>query len=73
MKLTKADKERAARYRHAVPWFLGVLHERMNYVMQHAQKERTNLSPSLWDALFDLELEVSFHEPAEPPYGRRTT
>ena len=60
---------------------LGNLHERMRAVRTLAQKYWETLSNdegrrdynNLYQAIWDLETEVSFYEAANPPYGRRET
>lgn len=72
MCLTKADKAQQDLYRDAKPDNLGTLHERMQAVMYHAQlTDLYRTDPVLWDLLHDLQIEVSFHRPAKPPYGHR--
>ena len=58
-------------YEATAPKQFGNLHERMKYVMALLEAEKDNVSDKLWHAVFDLETEVKFHTPAEPPYGRR--
>lgn len=79
MKLTAKDKEVAEKYATAKPKQFGNLHERMQYVMKLLREKRTSpiiddlfFGDALWNALFDLQTEVSYHEPQSPPYGRRT-
>lgn len=73
MKTTKQDLKRRENYKDCGPNQLGSLHERMKRVMQLVNDEelRKLIPHSLYDALYDLEEEVSYHEPARPPYGRR--
>jgi len=75
MKLTDQDKARAEQYRKCKPKQFGNLHERMQYVMVLLNRghSASSIGNDLWHALFDLENEVSYHEPQKPPYGRRTT
>lgn len=74
MKLTAKDKACADQYRNCKPKQFGNLHERMQYVMKLLNRGHTasSIENDLWHALFDLETEVSYHEPQKPPYGRRT-
>jgi hypothetical protein len=63
-----------ARYSAAKPDDLGNLHERMKAVIERAQEiNLSRIDIVLWHHLFDLQTEVSFHEPALPPYGHRHT
>lgn len=73
MKIGKQDLRRREKYRECEPNQLGSMHERMKRVMQIASDEevRKAIPHELYDALCDLETEVSYHEPARPPYGRR--
>jgi uncharacterized membrane protein len=77
MKLTKADIERHRQYRLGTSVnSLGNLHERMRAVrtmMQMYREAGTPIPNDLEQAIWDLETEVSFHVPAKPPYGKRTT
>jgi hypothetical protein len=50
---------------------LGNLHERMRCVRVLADVIHESLPNELYQAILDLELEVSFHEPADPPFGHR--
>ncbi len=76
-KLTNKDKRRMQKYAECEPKQLGTLHQRMKYAMEIV--ERMNLESinrpdghDLVTALYDLQTEVGYHEPAKPPYGRRT-
>lgn len=71
MKLTAKDEERRRKYFQSEPKHLGNLHERMRYAMDLLEQECETVGDALWDALFDLELEVSYHVPQTPPYGQR--
>jgi hypothetical protein len=72
MKITRKNQVTADRYRATVPKQLGDLHERMRYLMQlGSEAELWKTHNDLWHALHDLEVEVSFHEPAHPPFGKR--
>lgn len=66
----------ASRYRQCKPNQFGNLHERMKFVINKlnelSNKEKENFDNTLWHAIFDLETEVKYHEPAKPPYSRRT-
>lgn len=60
-------------YRASQAKQFGNLHERMKFAMERLQELYgcgVDIN-DLWQAMFDLQLEVSFHTPAEPPYGRR--
>lgn len=72
MKLKPSNNAARRAYLSASPKKLGTLHERMAFVMGLLQRERENVCHELWDAIYDLELEVSYHEPQLPPCGRRT-
>ena len=81
----KKDQEVRSRYLKAEPKFLGDLHQRMQRVMTLLREQGALIAPvqgdpapidlrvwhELWHAVHDLELEVSYYEPAQPPYGRR--
>lgn len=69
---TAADYAVEARYRAARPDDLGTLHERMKAVIERGRAiELWRIDNDLWQAIHDLQTEVSFHEPASPPYGHR--
>jgi hypothetical protein len=74
MKLTNKDKARAAKYRQCKPKQFGNLHERMQYVMAllNSGDSESSIGYALRTALYDLETEVKFYEPQDPPYGRRS-
>lgn len=73
MKLTKRDKAQAEKYRLCAPKQFGNLHQRMKLVMGYLSvSDRKLIGNDLWQALFDLETEVSYYEPVSPPYGQRT-
>lgn len=71
-RITLADQKRQLRYRETPPKQFGDLHQRMKYAMQILGRHPELAGSDLLSALFDLETEVSMHEPAHPPYGRRT-
>jgi hypothetical protein len=72
VEFTRADLAVAARYRAAKPDALGDIHERMKAVIGRAREIALDrIDKSLWHAIHDLQAEVSFHEPASPPYGHR--
>jgi hypothetical protein len=72
MNITRADRERRRRYQDAGPKQFGTLHERMKYLLACAEACRLfEFDNDTWQAVLDLETEVSYHEPAVPPYGRR--
>jgi hypothetical protein len=81
---TPKDRATSAAYRAAQSKQFGDLHERMKYLMDKARSyaeqcrdcdtphdKRTRMFNDVWQALFDLELEVKYHVPAQPPFGRR--
>ena len=71
-KITSQAHRAAAHYRAAEGKPFGNLHERMKLVLDLAGEAVLYRGhPALWQALHDLATEVSYHEPAEPPYGRR--
>lgn len=70
--LTKADKLRGRAYEAATPNDLGNLHERMKAVLERAHEiHLEKIDHVLWHRIYDLQTEVSMHEPAQPPYGHR--
>lgn len=78
-KLTKADNARSRAYVKAKPKKLGNLHERMRLVVALVdaayKKAGANFDeehPYLRMAIYDLETEVQFYEPAKPPFARRS-
>lgn len=71
MRLTKGDKERAIEYDKTQPKQFGNMHERMQYLVAIAMKEQGHISDNLWSAIWDLQTEVQYHKPENPPYGRR--
>ncbi len=73
--ITRAQEAVADRYRDARPRQLGDLHQRMRWVMEVARKDKAAgaLGNDLWQALHDLQTEVSYHEPARPPFGKRAS
>jgi len=72
-KLTKADALRDQAYDAAKPNPFGNLHQRMQAVMKRAREIKMwEIDSDLWQHLHDLQGEVAMHEPAKPPYGRRT-
>ena len=72
MKLNQSEIHRAQKYQLAEPKQFGNLHQRMKLVILLMQKERELMPHDLWNAIYDLETEVKYHEPAKPPYARRT-
>lgn len=72
MKLREKDFHMAAQYDKTKPKQFGNLHERMRYAMELMQKHANDVPSDLWHAMLDLETEVKMHEPAMPPFGRRT-
>jgi hypothetical protein len=72
MKTTQAEIRRHLAYKQNPSYnSLGNLHERMRCVRVLADTVHKSLPNDLYQAILDLELEVSFHEPADPPYGHR--
>jgi len=70
-KLTDKDREARAMYLAAKPKQFGNLHERMKYALELMRSDYDAVPSRLWHALCDLETEVKFHVPANPPFGRR--
>lgn len=73
-KITRTDEQRRAAYLAAESKQFGNLHERMKYVIACLESSTARDSELLHElnvAIYDLETEVSYHEPAKPPYGRR--
>lgn len=73
-KITAAERKTQAAYQAAKPKFLGNLHERMKEVLRalHVHEKAHGLTDQeLRNAIYDLEIEVQYHQPAKPPYGRR--
>ena len=70
-RLTPENLATRKRYLATQAKWLGNLHERMQCVMKLAQERRLWTDNDLWQALWDLALEVSMTEPAEPPFGHR--
>lgn len=73
MKLTKQDAEREQRHKKTAPKQLGNLHERTQYLIATIQGHGDVIPNDTWHAIYDLQTEVAFYEPAKPPYGRRAT
>lgn len=72
MKLTEKNLQARTAYLEATPKQFGTLHERMKFVMEQMQAAGGGVVPNdLWHAVYDLETEVSYHEPQRPPCGRR--
>lgn len=58
-------------YRKCTPKQFGNVHERMKLVVELLNKcDRLAFSHELWTAIYDLETEVSFYEPKNPPHGQ---
>jgi hypothetical protein len=77
--LTKADNAQARAYGKAKPKELGNLHERMKYAVALADAayekgggKFDQEHPYLRMAIYDLQTEVQYYEPAKPPFGRRS-
>lgn len=71
MKLTEKDFEQARKYRATKPKQFGNLHERMKFLMEKIEGKHSQIPNEIWQAIFDLETEVEYHTPANPPFGRR--
>jgi hypothetical protein len=73
MKITKKEFENVDHYNKCKSKQLGNLHERMRYVMELLAdcESESKMSVELWNAIADLELEVQFHEPKNPPIAKR--
>ena len=70
--LTAADKATRAEYEQTAPKFLGTLHERMKLVMEALRTAGpAAVSKDIWNTIHDLEVEVSYTVPADPPFGSR--
>jgi hypothetical protein len=73
MKFSPKDHQTAARYDTAEPKQFGTLHERMKYLIALGRECRLwEMHNDVWQAIWDLETEVKYHEPASPPFGHRT-
>ena len=77
--LTKADNARAAAYLKAKPKKLGDLHERTKFAVELADAAYKKAGakfdeefPYLRMAIYDLQTEVQYYEPAKPPFGHRS-
>jgi hypothetical protein len=69
----KFDAGIRRRYEKATPDNLGNLHERMKAVIDRANDiDLPSIDGHLWGFIHDLQLEVSYHKPADPPFGKRT-
>lgn len=71
MRLTAEDERVRGNYLNCVVKPLGNLHQRMKFVMSLLQEHKDAVPDVLWHAVHDLEIEVSYHKPAKPPFGRR--
>jgi hypothetical protein len=70
--LTAMDLEARRTYLAAVPKQFGDLHQRMKYLLEKAREVGYEvLGNDLWQALFDLENELSFYPAVRPPFGSR--
>ena len=59
-------------YENSEPKQFGNMHERMQHLIQCAQKSGSrNMPEGIWDAIYDLETEVKNHKPINPAYGSR--
>ena len=72
MLLTNHDLAQRAKYDAAKPKQGGNLHERMKYLISICNIYQCWKNDEIWQALFGLQEEVSFHAPANPPFGTRT-
>jgi hypothetical protein len=71
MLLTKRDLAWRAKYRATNPKQGGNLHEQMKRFVTICTKLELWENAELWHALEDLEAEVAFHAPADPPFATR--
>lgn len=71
MLLTKKDLLQRDKYKAAQPKRSGNLHERMKLLRKLAEDRHDGTDDDFWNALDDLETEVSMYDPAEPPFGER--
>jgi len=70
--LTKENEASQEAYDNAKSDTFGDLHQRMQAVIDRANAiSLWESDPALWDAIHNLELEVSFYQPAKPPYAKR--
>lgn len=69
--ITSNEVANSERYERTEPKFLGNLHERMKYVMAAMQKHYQVVPSELWQAVHDLQTEVRYYEPVNPPFGKR--
>jgi hypothetical protein len=71
-KITAGNCNVRARYEAATPDNLGDLHQRMKAVVDRANDiDLPSIDVHLWGYIHDLQLEVSYHRPAKPPFGKR--
>lgn len=71
--MNQREKQAARHYAEAEAKQFGNLHERMKYLIACARNMgQDKFDNTTWNALWDLETEVSYHTPAEPPYGSRS-
>jgi hypothetical protein len=71
MRLTKDDSRMSKQYEETPGKQFGNLHERMKYLLAVC-RNKLLVDDDVWQAICDLETEVRYHHPANPPYGRRT-
>jgi hypothetical protein len=71
MLLTKKNLLQRDKYKAAQPKRSGNLHERMKLLRKLAEDRHDGTDDDFWNALDDLETEVSMYDPAEPPFGER--
>jgi hypothetical protein len=67
-----ASIDNRQRYARAKPNPLGDLHQRMKAVIERGREiELWAIDNDLWQAIHDLQTEVSCMTPAKPPHGHR--
>ena len=71
MLLTSRDLAQRAKYESAQAKQFGNLHERMKLAIVLCRERELWKDNNLWQAIHDLETEVSFHVPADPPFADR--
>jgi hypothetical protein len=71
-KLSRVEKINADSYSRTEPKQFGNLHERMQFLMKCATAHgQQNIPNDMWHAIFDLQTEVKYYEPVNPPFGKR--
>jgi len=72
MLLTKRDLEQREKYYAANPKKQGNLHERMKWLVNRfLQRELLSTDQELYTAIVELEDEITFYTPANPPFAER--